>query len=339
MTLSTEVDPTAAQKRTSSQLLETSVDLQTEHCQASQIDMNDEDHVLEKVLWIILSPPRFLSIRHRETQTQLSALLYKKTEVIFRRVPEKEEVGVFFLTTNAGKIRSVITTGFLPVSSLPPDRGSHLCSSLSPSYLLIVCIIKCWAGAFLSLFCLVTHQTSKKRSNSSFRRDVRDDKDQHNIVSQRGRAKLNEQVERLKELVSECRSVQMNKAAILQCVVKWIERYQVWTADIHRRIRLEEERKQELSQEQRQLFSNATSPAQATLVKPETHIAVVADRSSFGGGNSLKRGLSVMVGDESETTHYEEGPPTKRSHSDFSFHEEDEALFAQFGHGGSSFLH
>lgn len=47
----------------------------------------------------------------------------------------------------------------------------------------------------------------------------------HNLISQKGRQRINEEIAKLKQLLPECRDVECNKAAILQCAVKNLERF------------------------------------------------------------------------------------------------------------------
>lgn len=54
----------------------------------------------------------------------------------------------------------------------------------------------------------------------------------HNLISQKGRQKINDEIAKLKQLLPECRNVECNKAAILQCAVKNLERYTKCTSTL-----------------------------------------------------------------------------------------------------------
>lgn len=51
----------------------------------------------------------------------------------------------------------------------------------------------------------------------------------HNLISKRGRQKINEEISKLKNLLPECRDVECNRAAILSCAVKNLENYQSYS--------------------------------------------------------------------------------------------------------------
>lgn len=81
------------------------------------------------------------------------------------------------------------------------------------------------------------------RSYSEFGKKSREEKTQHNIVSQKGvllatvlrpagRQRINEGIDQLKEMLPECREVTCNKASILQQAVKALEYYQQYAAEL-----------------------------------------------------------------------------------------------------------
>lgn len=51
----------------------------------------------------------------------------------------------------------------------------------------------------------------------------------HNLISKRGRQKINEEISKLKNLLPECRDVECNRAAILNCAVKNLENYSTYS--------------------------------------------------------------------------------------------------------------
>jgi len=58
------------------------------------------------------------------------------------------------------------------------------------------------------------------------KRKSEEEKEKHNKISRKGRQKINDQINLLKTLLPECKSVECNKAIILQNAVKAIEKYQ-----------------------------------------------------------------------------------------------------------------
>lgn len=66
----------------------------------------------------------------------------------------------------------------------------------------------------------------------------------HNLISQKGRQRINEEITKLKQLLPECRDVECNKAAILQCAVKNLERFTKCTNNLFLSVQnLEKEKK------------------------------------------------------------------------------------------------
>ena len=47
----------------------------------------------------------------------------------------------------------------------------------------------------------------------------------HNLISQKGRQKINDQIMFLKTLLPECRDVECNKASILSCAARTLAKY------------------------------------------------------------------------------------------------------------------
>jgi len=54
----------------------------------------------------------------------------------------------------------------------------------------------------------------------------------HNLISQRGRQRINDEINKLKQILPECRDVECNKAAVLQCAVKNIENFTRYTSTL-----------------------------------------------------------------------------------------------------------
>jgi hypothetical protein len=54
----------------------------------------------------------------------------------------------------------------------------------------------------------------------------------HNIISQKGRQKINDQIMLLKRILPECRDVECNKASILNCAVRTLEKFNLYQAQV-----------------------------------------------------------------------------------------------------------
>jgi len=51
----------------------------------------------------------------------------------------------------------------------------------------------------------------------------KEDKEKHNIASKRGREKINESIESIKNMLPECRGTECNKLFVLQCAVEKVK--------------------------------------------------------------------------------------------------------------------
>jgi len=120
------------------------------------------------------------------------------------------------------------------------------------------------------------------------------EKESHNLVSQRGRAKINEQIEMLKALLPECQSIQVNKAATLCSAVKTIERNQLCIALFKRELAVEARQNAQLREDYEQvrqqgahhlmpLGSPMTDPEMfdSSYIKDEFGYAELFDQSSL----------------------------------------------------------
>lgn len=54
-------------------------------------------------------------------------------------------------------------------------------------------------------------------------RKTKEMRQKHNLISQRGRKKINDEIKRLKNVIPECKNIECNKAFILSKAVKYIE--------------------------------------------------------------------------------------------------------------------
>lgn len=54
----------------------------------------------------------------------------------------------------------------------------------------------------------------------------------HNMISQKGRQRINDEINKLKQILPECRDVECNKAAVLQCAVKNLEKFTKCTSTL-----------------------------------------------------------------------------------------------------------
>lgn len=85
-------------------------------------------------------------------------------------------------------------------------------------------------GAALSAILLPSNETDsskiiKKRRSEEMRQ-------KHNLISQRGRQRINDEISKLKQILPECRDVECNKAAVLQCAVKNIDNFTRYTSSL-----------------------------------------------------------------------------------------------------------
>jgi hypothetical protein len=69
--------------------------------------------------------------------------------------------------------------------------------------------------------------------NVGLKRKRTDDmRQRHNIISQKGRQKINDQIMLLKRILPECRDVECNKASILNCAVRTLEKFNLYQAQV-----------------------------------------------------------------------------------------------------------
>lgn len=122
----------------------------------------------------------------------------------------------------------------------------------------------------------------------------------HNMISQKGRQRINEEINKLKQILPECRDVECNKAAVLQCAVKNLEKFTKCTSSLWMAV-------QNLEKETKRLWDTCQDLAGELSQATDRPFEDILEQYTIEPPASMVEQSNIKFGDDMPIP-----PPTKR---------------------------